>query len=47
VNGRDELSIADKVGYDVEYVNNQSLLFDLKILWMTFVKVIRRAGVTH
>jgi O-antigen biosynthesis protein WbqP len=47
VNGRDELSIADKVGFDVEYVNNQSLLFDLKILWMTFVKVIKRAGVTH
>ena len=47
VNGRDELSIADKVGFDVEYVNNQSLLFDLKILWMTFVKVIKRTGVTH
>jgi O-antigen biosynthesis protein WbqP len=47
VNGRDELSIVDKVGFDVEYVNNQSLLFDLKILWMTFVKVIKRAGVTH
>jgi O-antigen biosynthesis protein WbqP len=47
VNGRDELSIADKVGFDVEYVNNQSLLFDLKILWMTFVKVIKRAGVIH
>jgi O-antigen biosynthesis protein WbqP len=47
VNGRDELSIADKVSFDVEYVNNQSLLFDLKILWMTFVKVIKRTGVTH
>jgi O-antigen biosynthesis protein WbqP len=47
VNGRDELSIADKVEFDVEYVNNQSLLFDLKILWMTFVKVIKRAGVAH
>ena len=47
VNGRDELSIADKVGFDVEYVNNQSILFDLKILWMTFVKVIKRTGVTH
>jgi O-antigen biosynthesis protein WbqP len=47
VNGRDELSIADKVGFDVEYVNNKSLLFDLKILWMTFVKVIKRTGVTH
>jgi O-antigen biosynthesis protein WbqP len=47
VNGRDELSIVDKVGFDVEYANNQSLLFDLKILWMTFVKVIKRAGVAH
>ena len=47
VNGRDELSIADKVGFDVEYANNQSLLFDLKILWMTFVKVIKRTGVAH
>ena len=47
VNGRDELSITDKVSFDVEYVNNQSLLFDLKILWMTFVKVIKRTGVTH
>ena len=47
VNGRDELSIADKVSFDVEYVNNQSLLFDLKILWMTFVKVIKRTGVAH
>jgi O-antigen biosynthesis protein WbqP len=47
VNGRDELSIADKVGFDLEYVNNQSLLFDLKVLRLTLVKVIKRAGVTH
>ena len=47
VNGRDELSIADKVIFDVEYLNNQSLLFDIKILWMTFVKVIKRVGVAH
>jgi len=47
VNGRDRLSIADKVIFDVEYLNNQSLLFDLKILWMTFVKVIKRVGVSH
>jgi len=43
----DELSIADKVIFDVEYLNNQSLLFDIKILWMTFVKVIKRVGVAH
>jgi len=47
VNGRDELSIADKIIFDVEYLNNQSLLFDLKILWMTFLKVIKRVGVSH
>ena len=47
VNGRDKLSIADKVIFDVEYLNNQSLLFDLKILWMTFLKVIKRVGVSH
>jgi O-antigen biosynthesis protein WbqP len=47
VNGRDELSIADKVALDVEYLNRQSFWFDIKILWMTFLKVIKRDGVSH
>jgi len=47
VNGRDELSIPDKVSLDVEYLNRQSLWFDLKILGMTFLKVVRREGVSH
>jgi len=47
VNGRDELSIPDKVALDVEYLNHQSFLFDIKILWMTFLKVIKRDGVSH
>ena len=47
VNGRDELSILDKVDFDVEYLINKSLWFDFKILWMTFVKVIKRVGVKH
>jgi O-antigen biosynthesis protein WbqP len=47
VNGRDELSIPDKVTLDVEYLNRQSFWFDMKILWMTFLKVIRRDGVSH
>ena len=47
VNGRDELSIPDKVELDVEYLNRQSFWFDLKILWMTFLKVINRDGVSH
>jgi len=47
VNGRDELSIPDKVALDVEYLNRQSFWFDIKILWMTFLKVMNRDGVSH
>ena len=47
VNGRDELSIPDKVALDVEYLNRQSFWFDIKILWMTFLKVVKRDGVSH
>ena len=47
VNGRDELSIPDKVALDVEYLNRQSFWFDIKILWMTFLKVLKRDGVSH
>jgi len=47
VNGRDELPIPDKVKLDVEYLKRRSLGFDLHILWLTFVKVVSRDGVTH
>ena len=47
VNGRDELSIPVKVEFDEYYLKNRSFAFDLKILWMTFVKVVRREGVVH
>lgn len=47
VNGRDELSIPVKVQYEVEYLQKQSFWFDLKILGLTFLKVVRRAGVAH
>ena len=47
INGRDELPIPDKVKLDVEYLHRQSLWLDIRILWMTFVKVIRRDGITH
>ncbi len=47
VNGRDELPIPEKVALDVEYMERQSFWFDLKILWMTFLKVLRRDGVSH
>ena len=45
VNGRDGLSIHDKVFLDEEYLNRQSFWFDIKILWITFFKVLRREGV--
>ena len=47
VNGRDVLSISDKVLLDVEYQNRQSIWFDIKILWMTLFKVIKKDGVDH
>jgi O-antigen biosynthesis protein WbqP len=47
VNGRDVLSISDKVLLDVEYQNRQSFWFDIKILWMTFFKVLKKEGVDH
>jgi O-antigen biosynthesis protein WbqP len=47
VNGRDELSISDKVVLDVEYMKRQSFWLDMKILWMTFLKVVKSDGVSH
>jgi O-antigen biosynthesis protein WbqP len=47
VNGRDELLISQKVALDLEYMQRQSFLFDLKILWMTALKVLKKEGVSH
>jgi O-antigen biosynthesis protein WbqP len=47
VNGRDELPIQQKVAFDVEYLKCQSIWFDVKILWFTFLKVLQRDGVSH
>ena len=47
INGRDELPIPDKVSLDQEYMQKQSFNFDLKILWLTFLKVLRRDGISH
>jgi O-antigen biosynthesis protein WbqP len=47
VNGRDDLSIPDKVVLDAEYLRRRSLLFDLRIVWMTVLKVTRGSGVAH
>ena len=47
INGRDELPIPLKVQLDAEYLQRRSLLFDIKILWMTSLKVLARDGVSH
>jgi O-antigen biosynthesis protein WbqP len=47
VNGRDELPIPEKVKLDVEYMQQQSLLMDIKIIILTFLKVLRREGIQH
>lgn len=47
VNGRDELAIPDKVKLDAEYLARRSWLFDLKIIFLTFEKVVRREGIRH
>lgn len=47
VNGRDDLPIPVKVGYDEYYRKHKSFLMDLKIIWMTIVKVIKSEGVQH
>lgn len=47
VNGRDELPLIDKVKLDVSYLSQQSFWLDIRILWMTFVKVLRRDNVAH
>jgi len=47
VNGRDELPIPQKVALDVEYLKHRSIVLDVKIIWLTFVKVIKKDGVSH
>ena len=47
VNGRDELSIEEKVKFDAEYLSRKSLRFDLYIIWLTLLKVIKKDGISH
>jgi len=47
VNGRDDLSIQEKVKFEVEYMHRKSFWFELKILWMTVLKVFNRHGISH
>ena len=47
VNGRDGISISDKVELDIEYMFKQSFWFDIKILWLTLLRVINKDGASH
>jgi O-antigen biosynthesis protein WbqP len=47
INGRDELPIPEKVRLDEEYLQRRDIMFDLKILSLTAVRVVRRDGVAH
>jgi len=47
INGRDELSIPQKVTLDVYYLHRRSMWMDINIIWLTFVKVLKKEGVTH
>lgn len=47
INGRDELPIPAKVDFDEYYLNNRSLALDLRIIFLTALKVIKSEGVTH
>jgi len=47
INGRDEIPIPEKVLFDIEYLQRRSIMFDMHILWLTLLKVLRRDGVSH
>lgn len=47
VNGRNAISWEDKFEYDVYYVDNLSFLLDVKIFWLTILKVIKREGINN
>ena len=47
VNGRNQISWTEKFKLDIEYVDNVSLLFDVRILWLTFAKVVRKEGINQ
>lgn len=47
VNGRDEIALEEKVAFEKEYLERQSLWFDLKIVLLTFTKVLKSQGVNH
>ncbi len=47
INGRDELSTAEKVRFDAEYLQRRSLALDMRIIWRTFKQTLRSQGVSH
>lgn len=47
INGRDELPIPDKVALDAEYLTKRGFCFDIRIVWGTAIKVLKRDGVSH
>ena len=47
VNGRDNISIKEKGSFDIEYLENKSLKFDIYIIFLTLLKVIRKEGISH
>ncbi|GAG36361.1 unnamed protein product, partial [marine sediment metagenome] len=47
INGRDTISIPEKVELDNWYMNNRSLWLDLMIIWTTVIRVLRAQGVDH
>ena len=47
ISGRDDISLVEKVRLDTEYMEHYSIMLDIKILWLTFIKVVSREGVSH
>ena len=47
INGRDSISLEKKVAFEKEYANKKSAILDLKIIGLTFIRVLKSHGVTH
>ena len=47
INGRDEISIDKKVELDYYYLQNKSFLLDIKIIFLTFIKVFKKSNISH
>ena len=47
INGRDNLSLSEKVTFDIEYLTNKSFLFDIKIMFLTLIRALRKKNISH